>query len=244
MLLSNGNPFNAINIENKQLYEYSRNHKRSENWNKLPNLEGLDVSRTKLVPIIVMRVLNKMFKNGQPSGLATFVVVDYAIANLSLNLAFTKSVAGSGCITVLTSLAISMNRLIIIIKEVIAIAGVIRDLVDLILKWSRGGDRVLKGVVGALTNLAADDKCSMEIAAVGGTSALVTLACKCKHEGVQRFVVIMEQAAHALANLTVHGDSNTNDAEVGQEAGAIDALLLHVCSQHNCVKQEAENGSH
>ncbi|KAL8263535.1 hypothetical protein R6Q59_021665 [Mikania micrantha] len=75
---------------------------------------------------------------------------------------------------------------IIIIKEVIAIAGVIRDLVDLILKWSRGGDRVLKGVVGALTNLAADDKCSMEIAAVGGTSALVTLACKCKHEGVQR----------------------------------------------------------
>ncbi|KAL8195998.1 hypothetical protein R6Q57_024998 [Mikania cordata] len=115
-----------------------------------------------------------------------------AIANISLNLAFTKSVAGSGCITVLASLAISMNRLIIVTKGAIAKAGVIRDLVDLILKWSRGGDRVLKRAAGALTNLTADDKCSMEIAAVGGTSALVTLACKCKHDGVQRYDIFLQ----------------------------------------------------
>lgn len=41
---------------------------------------------------------------------------------------------------------------------------------------------------GALANLAADDKCSMEVASVGGINALVTLARKCKHEGVQEQV--------------------------------------------------------
>lgn len=42
---------------------------------------------------------------------------------------------------------------------------------------------------GALANLAADDKCSMEVAAVGGVHALVTLARTCKAEGVQEQVL-------------------------------------------------------
>lgn len=170
-----------------------------------------------------------------------------AIANLSVNPAFAKSVAGGGGITILASLARSMNRLVAEEaagglwnlsvgeehKGAIAEAGGIKALVDLIFKWPRGGDGVLERAAGALANLAADDKCSMEVANVGGINALVTLARKCKHEGVQ------EQAARALANLAAHGDSNTNNAAVGQEAGALEALVLLIRSQHDGVRQEA-----
>ncbi|KAI3804244.1 hypothetical protein L1987_25640 [Smallanthus sonchifolius] len=170
-----------------------------------------------------------------------------AIANLSVNPAFAKSVAAAGGITLLASLAKSMNRLVAEEgagglwnlsvgeehKGAIAEAGGIKALVDLIFKWPRGGDGVLERAAGALANLAADDKCSMEIATAGGINALVTLARKCKHERVQ------EQATRALANLTAHGDSNTNNVAVGQEAGAIDALILLVRSQHATVRQEA-----
>jgi len=41
---------------------------------------------------------------------------------------------------------------------------------------------------GALANLAADDKCSMEVALAGGVHALVMLARFNKHEGVQEQV--------------------------------------------------------
>ncbi|KAI3756804.1 hypothetical protein L1987_56627 [Smallanthus sonchifolius] len=170
-----------------------------------------------------------------------------AIANLSVNPAFAKFVAAAGGITLLASLAKSMNRLVAEEgagglwnlsvgeehKGAIAEAGGIKALVDLILQWPRGGDGVMERAAGALANLAADDKCSMEIATAGGINALVTLARKCKHERVQ------EQAARALANLTAHGDSNTNNVAVGQEAGAIDALVLLVCSQHAAVRLEA-----
>lgn len=43
---------------------------------------------------------------------------------------------------------------------------------------------------GALANLAADDKCSMEVAQVGGVHALVMLARNCKFEGVQEQVAL------------------------------------------------------
>lgn len=43
---------------------------------------------------------------------------------------------------------------------------------------------------GALANLAADDKCSMEVALAGGVHALVMLARNCKFEGVQEQVVL------------------------------------------------------
>ena len=45
---------------------------------------------------------------------------------------------------------------------------------------------------GALANLAADDKCSLEVATAGGIHALVTLARSCKVEGV------LEQVTHTL----------------------------------------------
>ncbi|KAF5816719.1 putative F-box domain, armadillo-like helical, leucine-rich repeat domain superfamily [Helianthus annuus] len=170
-----------------------------------------------------------------------------AISNLSTNPAFARSVAGEGGITVLASLAKSTNRFVAEEaagglwnlsagdKHMGAIfdAGAIKSLVDLIIKWPRGGHRVLERAAGALANLAADEKYSMEVAAVGGISAVVTLACTCKHRGVQ------EQATRALANLTGHGDSNTNIVMAGQEDRVIDVLILLIRSQHDAVRQEA-----
>ncbi|KAE8672148.1 Protein ARABIDILLO 2 [Hibiscus syriacus] len=133
-----------------------------------------------------------------------------------------------GGINILAGLASSMNKLVAEEaaeglwnlsvgeehKAAIAEAGGVQALVDLIFKWSSGGDGVLERAAGALANLAADDKCSIEVASAGGVNALVMLARNCKFEGVQ------EQAARALANLASHGDSNSNNAAVGQEAGA------------------------
>ncbi|KAK9142867.1 hypothetical protein Syun_012267 [Stephania yunnanensis] len=170
-----------------------------------------------------------------------------AIANLSVNAKVAKAVADEGGITILADLARSMNRLVAEEaagglwnlsvgeehKGAIAEAGGVRALVDLIFKWPSGGDGVLERAAGALANLAADDKCSMEVALAGGVHALVTLARWCKSEGVQ------EQAARALANLAAHGDSNSNNATVGQEAGALEALVQLTCSHHEGVRQEA-----
>ncbi|KAI3905209.1 hypothetical protein MKX01_017455 [Papaver californicum] len=170
-----------------------------------------------------------------------------AIANLSVNAKVAKAVAEEGGINILADLARSMNRLVAEEaagglwnlsvgeehKGAIAEAGGIKALVDLIFKWPFGGDGVLERAAGALANLAADDKCSMEVAVAGGVHALVMLARTCKFDGVQ------EQAARALANLAAHGDSNSNNAAVGQEAGALEALVQLTCSNHEGVRQEA-----
>jgi hypothetical protein len=74
--------------------------------------------------------------------------------------------------------------LIILFQAAIAAAGGIKALVDLILRWPAGTDGVLERAAGALANLAADDKCSMEVAKAGGVHALVMLARSCKLEGV------------------------------------------------------------
>lgn len=42
-----------------------------------------------------------------------------------------------------------------------------------------------------------------------------------------------------MANLAAHGDSNNNNAAVGQEAGALEALVQLTQSPHEGVKQEA-----
>ncbi|KAJ7950814.1 ARABIDILLO-1 [Quillaja saponaria] len=170
-----------------------------------------------------------------------------AIANLSVNANVAKAVAEDGGIDILAGLARSMNKLVAEEaagglwnlsvgeehKGAIAEAGGVKALVDLIFKWSSAGDGVLERAAGALANLAADDKCSTKVAMAGGVHALVMLACNCKVEGVQ------EQAARALANLAAHGDSNSNNAAVGQEAGALEALVQLTGSPHEGVRQEA-----
>ncbi|KAJ7565079.1 hypothetical protein O6H91_02G046900 [Diphasiastrum complanatum] len=170
-----------------------------------------------------------------------------AIANLSVNAEVAKAVAMEGGISILAALARSPNRWVAEEaagglwnlsvgeehKGAIAESGAIQALVDLALKWPSGGEGVLERAAGALANLAADDKCSMNVATAGGVHALVRLARFCKHEGVQ------EQAARALANLAAHGDSNGNNAAVGREAGALEALVQLTCSNHEGVRQEA-----
>ncbi|XP_022842953.1 protein ARABIDILLO 1-like [Olea europaea var. sylvestris] len=172
-----------------------------------------------------------------------------AIANLSVNANVAKAVAEEGGINVLVNMARSMNRLVaeeaagglwnVSVGEehkgAIAESGGVKALVDLICKWSgtAGGEGVLERAAGALANLAADDKCSLEVALAGGIPALVTLARSCKVEGVQ------EQSARALANLAAHGDSNSNNAAVGEETGALEALVQLTRSSHDGVKQEA-----
>lgn len=46
------------------------------------------------------------------------------------------------------------------------------------------------------------------------------------------------QAARALANLAAHGDSNTNNAAVGLESGALDALLQLTRSPNDGVRYD------
>ncbi|KAK2653390.1 hypothetical protein Ddye_013246 [Dipteronia dyeriana] len=170
-----------------------------------------------------------------------------AIANLSVDSKVAKAVAEIGGINILANLARSMNRLVAEEaagglwnlsvgeehKGAIAKAGGVKALVDLIFKWPSSSDGVLERAAGALANLAADDKCSIEVAGAGGVHALVMLTQSCKFEGVQ------EQAARALANLAAHGDNNSNNAAVGLEVGAIQALVQLTRSQHEGVRQEA-----
>ena len=44
------------------------------------------------------------------------------------------------------------------------------------------------------------------------------------------------QAARAVANLAAHGDSNGNNAAVGQEPGALEALVRLTSSQSEGVR--------
>ncbi|KAK1654081.1 hypothetical protein QYE76_071886 [Lolium multiflorum] len=169
-----------------------------------------------------------------------------AIANLSVNPKVAKAVADQGGITILTNMAKSANRLVAEEaagglwnlsvgeehKVAIEVAGGIKILVDLIFRWP-AGTGVLERAAGALANLAADDKCSLEVAMAGGIHALVTLARSCKVEGV------LEQAARALANLAAHGENNNNNAAVGQEPGALEALVQLTRSPNEGVRQEA-----
>ncbi|XP_052883459.1 protein ARABIDILLO 1-like isoform X2 [Gossypium arboreum] len=114
-----------------------------------------------------------------------------AIANLYIDSKVAKAVAESGGINILANLAKSINRLVAEEaagglwnlsvgddhKGAIAEAGGIKALVDLIFKWSSNTDGLLEHATGALANLGADEKCSMEVAVAvaGGIHALAML---------------------------------------------------------------------
>ncbi|KAK5846473.1 hypothetical protein PVK06_002763 [Gossypium arboreum] len=176
-----------------------------------------------------------------------------AIANLYIDSKVAKAVAESGGINILANLAKSINRLVAEEaagglwnlsvgddhKGAIAEAGGIKALVDLIFKWSSNTDGLLEHATGALANLGADEKCSMEVAVAvaGGIHALAMLLAlanlkECKSR-------TWKIAARALANLAAHGDSNSNNAAIGQEAGALEALVQLTYSQNEAVRQEA-----
>ncbi|MBA0876828.1 hypothetical protein Goshw_003056, partial [Gossypium schwendimanii] len=170
-----------------------------------------------------------------------------AIANLSIDSKVAKAVAENGGINILANLAKSMNRLVAEEaagglwnlsvgddhKGAIAEAGGIKALVDPIFKWSSNTNGLLEHATGALANLGADEKCSMEVAVAGGIHALAMLARTCKFEAVQeQNSSPLGYAARALANLAAHGDSNSNNAAIGQEAGTLEALVQLTYSQN------------
>lgn len=53
---------------------------------------------------------------------------------------------------------------------------------------------------------------------------------------INNIVSLKHQAARAMANLAAHGDSNSNNAAVGQEAGALEALVQLTRSPHEGVR--------
>ncbi|KAH7863248.1 hypothetical protein Vadar_015272 [Vaccinium darrowii] len=174
-----------------------------------------------------------------------------AITNLSVNADVAKAVVEEGGIDMFLNLARSMYSSVagqaagglwnLSIteehKHAIAEAGAVKALVGLIDKWfaSGSGDRVLEFAAGALTNIATDYKLCMEVAELGGVRALVMLARDNKSVRVQ------EQAARALANLASHAYDNGAQAPigVGQEAGAVQALVKLTYSTHEGVRMEA-----
>ncbi|XP_076899988.1 protein ARABIDILLO 2-like [Bidens hawaiensis] len=151
-----------------------------------------------------------------------------AIANLSVDPVFAKTVAGRGGITILASLTKSLNRWVAgeavgglwnlssfdEHKGAIGEASVIKSLVDLTVKWP-GFDKLLERVAGVLGNLAFDDMCSMEMAALGGINALITLACICECEDVQK------EAVRALGNLAL----DDRNREYVALAGGLEPLV-------------------
>ncbi|KAH7865745.1 hypothetical protein Vadar_010671 [Vaccinium darrowii] len=182
-----------------------------------------------------------------------------AITNLSANADVAKAVVEEGGIGTLLHLARSMYRSVAEEaarglwnlsvteehKHAIAAAGGVEALVGLIFKWlpsgdrvpfqkKTSGDRVLECAAGALANIATDDKLSMEVAGLVCVCALVMLAQNCESDRV------LEQTARAFANLTSHTyDNGTQAAVVGQEEGAVQALVRLTYSDHEGVRNEA-----
>lgn len=70
---------------------------------------------------------------------------------------------------------------------------------------------------------------------------LVSLYSTIMQSNIGNFVNLFEstdmyQAARALANLAAHGDSNSNNAAVGKEVGALEALVQLTQSAHEGVR--------
>ncbi|KDP40397.1 hypothetical protein JCGZ_03876 [Jatropha curcas] len=111
------------------------------------------------------------------------------IYHFSVDSKVAKALAEIGGIYILADLARSMNRLV----TEDAAGGLWNHFV---------GEEHKEHAAGALANLAADDKCSMEVALAGSVHALVMLAKSCKFEGVQE-QGLQERAAGALWGLSV-----------------------------------------
>ncbi|KAK1364588.1 Arm domain-containing protein/F-box-like domain-containing protein [Heracleum sosnowskyi] len=113
--------------------------------------------------------------------------------------------------------------------------GVVQVIVDVISKWTVDangvGHGVLKRAAGVLANLAVNNRCSMLIVEVGGLTAVVRLS--------QRCTCVQKQVARALANLASHGDGSFCNTAVGEEIGAVEALVQLLHSPCNGVRKEA-----
>nr|GEX74818.1 hypothetical protein [Tanacetum cinerariifolium] len=86
------------------------------------------------------------------------------------------------------------------------------------------GEEHKEQAAGALANLAADDKRNIEVANVGGINALVTLARKCKHEGVCNNMLHSRKARSNWC--IVELSFNDKNQEGIALAGGVEALVL------------------
>lgn len=191
--------------------------------------------------ILTLLNLAKSWREGLQSKAAV------AITNLTVSPVLKKVVIEIGGIDILVDLARSTNRWIaqravgglwnLSAREIDedAYAGVVQVLVDVISKWTTDAngvaDGVLKYAAGVLANLAVNNRYSMLIVEVGGLTALVRLA--------RRGRCVQKQVARALANLAAHGDRNFCNTAVGEEIGAVEALVQLLHSPCNGVRKKA-----
>ncbi|CAL1405576.1 unnamed protein product [Linum trigynum] len=170
-----------------------------------------------------------------------------AIANLCMDSQVAKVVAENGGIAILSNLMRSSNRFVVEealgglwnlslgeeLKGLICETGGTKALVDLIFQWPPNSHGILERAAGTVANLVTDEKCNCEVMAAGGVRALTLLA------GFSESVGVQEQAARALANLVSHGDVNASNVAVGEEVGAVEALVRITFSQHEGARLEA-----
>ncbi|CAI0383940.1 unnamed protein product [Linum tenue] len=190
-----------------------------------------------------------------------------AIANLCMDSQVAKVVAENGGITILSNLMRSSNRFVVEealgglwnlslgeeLKGLISETGGTKALVDLIFQWPPSSHGILERAAGTVANLVTDEKCNFEVMAAGGVRALTLLAGFSEYVGVQEqseLVAVAKameyhrqgeraKAARALANLVSHGDVNASNFAVGEEVGAVEALVRITFSQHEGARLEA-----
>ncbi|KAF3553895.1 hypothetical protein F2Q69_00018042 [Brassica cretica] len=209
------------------------------------NPQGLDEFWLKQGAALLLTLMQSSQEDVQErsaTGLATFVVIDDE--NASIDCGRAEAVMREGGIRLLLDLANSWREgLQSEAAKAIANLSVNADVAKTVA--DEGGIRILAGLAksmnrlvaeeaaGGLWNLSVGEEHKSAIAEAGGVKALVDLIFRWPNgsDGVL--------AARALANLAAHGDTNNNNAAVGQEAGALEALVQLTQSPHEGVRQEA-----
>ncbi|ONL99870.1 Protein ARABIDILLO 1 [Zea mays] len=182
------------------------------------NPQGMDGFWLQKGTTLLLRLLKSLQEDVQEraaTSLATFVVMDDESANVDPA----------------RSEAVMQN-------------GGIRMLLDLA-RCSR--ESAQSEAAKAIANLSVNTKVAKAVADEGGITILINLA-----KSMNRLVAEEaagglwnlsvgedHKAARGLANLAAHGDNNDNNAAVGQEAGALEALVQLTSSQNEGVRQEA-----
>ncbi|KAJ9678769.1 hypothetical protein PVL29_020843 [Vitis rotundifolia] len=176
------------------------------------------------------------------TAVATFVVIDDDNATVDCRRA--EAVMQDGGVQLLLDLASSYQEGLqseaakaianLSVNSKVAKAVAENGGIDILSNLARSMNRlVAEEAAGGLWNLSVGEEHKGAIAETGGIRALVDLIFKWQSAGDGVL------AARALANLAAHGDSNSNNSAVGQEAGALEALVQLTCSQHEGVRQEA-----
>ncbi|KAK8496446.1 hypothetical protein V6N12_066258 [Hibiscus sabdariffa] len=131
---------------------------------------------------------------------------DVATANLSVNVNVAKVVAEEGEMNLLVDTPRSMNMMVA--EEA---AGGLLNLSE--------------RNAGALANLAADDKCSMEVAIAGGVHVLVMLSLSCMH-GFQQTSLMFHSVPLVVLVTLAQSCSNASPGLQARAAGALWGLSM------------------